>query len=259
MHSLAVSDFYPLISHYFWPLTRTLALFSTAPFFSEKVVLKKVKVGLALLLAFLIGQNVPDAQITLWSVAGIWITAKQILIGSAIGLTVQFLFAAMRCAGEIIGLQMGLSFASFFDPSGNQTMPVLARILNVLFTLLFITLNGHLYLIKALADSFILLPVNAVPLDNDAFYLLVQSAGVIFSCGLKIGLPMIALLLALNLTLGLLNRLTPQLSIFVIGFPLSITLGMVALLLMMYDFAPVFESNMQAIFYQLDSILRGFL
>lgn len=259
MHSLSVTDFYPLISHYFWPLTRMLALFSTAPVFSEKGVLKKVKVGLAALLAFLIGQNLPDAQITLWSVAGIGITAKQILIGSAIGLTVQFLFAAMRCAGEIIGLQMGLSFASFFDPSGNQTMPVLARILNVLFTLLFITLNGHLYLIKVLADSFILLPVNAAPLGNDAFFLLVQTAGVIFSCGLKIGLPMIALLLALNLTLGLLNRLTPQLSIFVIGFPLSITLGMVALLLMMFDFGPIFESNMQAIFYQLDSVLRGFL
>lgn len=259
MQNLSVADFYPLISHYFWPLTRTLALFSTAPVFSEKVAQKKVKIGLAMLIAFLIGQTLPETPVTLWSVAGIWITAKEILIGAMTGLTAQFLFAAMRCAGEIIGLQMGLSFASFFDPSGGQAMPVLARFLNTLFTLLFLTLNGHLYLLQVLADSFTLLPVDATALDGSGFYLLAQTAGVIFSCGLKIGLPMIALLLALNLTLGLLNRLTPQLSIFVIGFPLSITLGIVALLLMMFDFAPVFDSYMRDIFVHLDSILRALL
>ncbi|MEZ3500101.1 flagellar biosynthetic protein FliR [Pantoea sp. KPR_PJ] len=257
MQRFSFTDFHLLVSHYFWPLTRTLALFSAAPVFSEKAASKKVKVGLAVLVAFLIGQNLPETDITLWSVAGIWVTAKQILIGTTIGLTIQLLFAAMRFVGEIISLQMGLSFASFFDPSGNQAMPLLARFLNMIFTLLFLTLNGHLYLLNVLADSFTLLPVDGAPVGSGAFCLLVQTASIIFSCGLKIGLPVITLLLALNLTLGLLNRLTPQLSIFVIGFPLSITLGMVALLLMMFDFAPLFDRYMHAIFSPLDSILRA--
>lgn len=234
-------------------------MFSAAPIFSEKVAVRKVRIGLAALVAFLIGQNLPDSHTVLLSIDGLWVTAKQILIGSAIGLTIQFIFAAMRYAGEIIGLQMGLSFASFFDPSGNQNTPVIARLLNLLFTLLFLALNGHLYLINVLAESFTLLPVNADPLHAGGFYLLLQTAGVIFSCGLKVGMPMITLLLALNLTLGLLNRLTPQLSIFVIGFPLAITGGLGALLLMMVNFAPLFNDLMNDIFLQLHRILLGFL
>lgn len=258
MQNFPLPDFYALISHYFWPLTRTLALFSTAPVFSEKIALKRVRVGLAVLISFLIGQNLPDNHIVLLSIDGLWTTMKQIIIGASIGLTVQFIFAAMRNAGEIISLQMGLSFAAFFDPSGNQTMPVLATIMNVLFTLLFLALNGHLYLIHVLADSFTLLPVSAAPVRNSGFYLLLQAAGVIFSCGLKVGMPMIALLLTINLTLGLLNRLTPQLSVFVIGFPISITVGLGAILLMMYNFMPIFNDLMNDIFYSVNIILFGF-
>ncbi|MXP50548.1 flagellar biosynthetic protein FliR [Pantoea sp. Eser] len=193
MQSLPLPEITYLINQYFWPLTRTLGLFSTAPIFSERVAVKKVRIGLAVLIAFLIGQNLPDGQIALLSLTGLWITLKEVVIGAAIGLTVQFIFAAMRYSGEVIGLQMGLSFAAFFDPSGNQTMPVLA-------------------------DSYNLLPVSAVPVSNSGFYLLTEAAAIIFSCGLRIGMPVITLLLALNLTLGLLNRLTPQLSIFVICF-----------------------------------------
>lgn len=258
MQSLPLPDITYSINHYFWPLTRTLALFSTAPIFSEKVAVKKVKIGLAMLIAFLIGQNLPDSQIVLLSLTGLWTTLKEMIIGAAIGLTVQLLFAAMRYVGEVISLQMGLSFAAFFDPSGNQTMPVLARILNVIFTLLFLAFDGHLYLIKVLADSYTLLPVSATPISNSGFYLLPEAAAIIFSCGLRIGMPVITLLLALNLTLGLLNRLTPQLSIFVIGFPISISLGMGSLLLVMYNFPPIFHDLMNDIFTTVNTILIGF-
>ncbi|WP_370881469.1 flagellar biosynthetic protein FliR [Pantoea anthophila] len=258
MQSLPLPDITYAINHYFWPLTRTLAIFSTAPIFSEKVAVKKVKIGLAVLIAFLIGQNLPDSQIALLTLTGLWITVKEIVTGAAIGVTVQFIFAAMRFAGEVIGLQMGLSFAAFFDPSGNQTMPVLARILNVIFTLLFLSFNGHLYLIKVLADSYTLLPISATPIGNGGFYLIPEAAGMIFRCGLKMGMPVIALLLTLNLTLGLLNRLTPQLSIFVIGFPISITLGMGSLLLVMNNFPSIFHQLMHDIFTTVNTVLTAF-
>lgn len=257
MQSLSLPALYAAIGPFFWPFVRTLALFAAAPLFSEKAAVKRVKIGLALLVAWLIGPTLPAVPEAILSLAGVWITAKQMLIGAAMGLTAQLLFAAVRCAGEIIGLQMGLSFASFYDPAGNQALPVLARLLNVLFTLLFIALNGHLYLLQALADSFTLLPVNAAPLEAGGLYRLAQAGGAVFRCGLQMGLPIVTLLLALNLTLGVLNRLTPQLSVFVIGFPLSIALGMAALLLMMLHFAPVFDAMTQASFQQLATILQG--
>ncbi|MCL7708213.1 flagellar biosynthetic protein FliR, partial [Enterobacter kobei] len=79
---------------------------------------------------------------------------QQILIGVAIGFTMQFAFAAVRTAGELIGLQMGLSFATFFDPGSRLNMPVLARFIDMLAMLLFLTVNGHLWLISILADTF---------------------------------------------------------------------------------------------------------
>jgi len=258
MQNLPLPEIEALINQTFWPLIRTLALFSTAPVFSERAAPKKVKIGLAGLIAFLIGPNLPESHIVLISLTGLWVTAKEVLIGAAIGLTVQLIFAAMRFAGEVIGMQMGLSFAAFFDPSGNQSMPVLARILNTLFVLLFLSFNGHLYLIKMLADSYTLLPVSAATLTNSGFFLLPQAAGIIFSCGLQIGMPVITMLLTLNLTLGLLNRLTPQLSVFVIGFPISITLGMGSLLLVMYNYPPIFQDLMKTIFATVNTILLGF-
>jgi len=134
-------------------------------------------------------------------------------------------------------------------------MPVISRILNLLVTLLFLTFNGHLWMLNTLADSFILLPVSATPINADGLLAITYTAGMVFKCGLMLGLPIITLLLTLNLTLGLLNRLTPQLSIFVVGFPLTLSIGMIAMSMIMYTLAPFFENMMEDIFEQLTKII----
>ncbi len=154
-----------------------------------------------------------------FSYAAVWVAIQQILIGIALGFTMQFAFAAVRTAGEIIGLQMGLSFATFVDPASHLNMPVLARILDMLVLLLFLTFNGHLWLISILVDTFHTLPIGGEPLNSNAFLALTRAGGLIFLNGLMLALPVITLLLTLNLALGLLNRMAPQLSVFVIGFP----------------------------------------
>lgn len=146
MLSFDTSQLSHLVSQYFWPLVRVLALISTAPVLNEKSINRKVKVGLAVMITILIAPSLPPIAIPVFSVGAIWVLMQQVLIGIAIGLTMQFAFAAIRLAGEIIGLQMGLSFATFFDPSGGPNMPVLARLLNLLAMLLFLSLNGHLWM-----------------------------------------------------------------------------------------------------------------
>lgn len=255
MLNLPVDLLYQQISHVFWPALRVLAIFTTAPIFNESEVPKKVKIGLAIIIAFLISRNLPDANLVMISYQGLWVAAQQLMIGAAMGLTVQLIFVTVRTAGEIIGLQMGLSFATFFDPSGGGNMPVIARILNLLATLLFLSFNGHLWFLTILNESFVVLPVNSDAIETRGFYYLAQAAGLIFRCGLMLGLPIITLLLSINFTLGLLNRLTPQLSIFVVGFPLTLTVGMTALTMEMYMLAPFFESLMTDIFDQLSIII----
>lgn len=122
---------------YFWPLLRVLALISTAPILSERAIPKRVKLGLGLMITIVIAPSLPANDVPIFSIAALWQALQQILIGIALGLTMQFAFAAVRTAGELIGLQMGLSFATFFDPGSRLNMPVLARLMDLLAMLLF--------------------------------------------------------------------------------------------------------------------------
>ncbi|ARJ43236.1 flagellar biosynthetic protein FliR [Pantoea alhagi] len=243
------------VGQFFWPLVRLLALFSTAPIFSERAVSKKVKIGLAVMITWILAPQLPPANVTLFSVGGFWLLIQQILIGIALGFTMQFAFAAVRMAGELIGLQMGLSFATFFDPGSRLNMPVLARFLDMLAMLLFLTFNGHLWLISLLADSFHTLPIGGDPLNANAFLALAKAGGLIFLNGMRLALPLIILLLTINLALGLLNRVAPQLSVFAIGFPITLSIGILTIGILMPLLAPFCEHLFSEVFDLLSDIL----
>lgn len=243
------------ISQLFWPLARVLALIMTAPLLSEKSISKKVKIGLGVMITYVLLPSLPPTNVTLFSVGGFWLLIQQILIGVAIGFTMQFAFAAVRTAGEVIGLQMGLSFATFFDPASRLNMPVLARFLDMLAMLLFLSFNGHLWLISMVADSFHTLPIGGDPINGNAFLALTKAARLIFLNGLRLALPLITLLLTLNLALGLLNRVAPQLSVFAIGFPVTLSIGIIFISLMMPLLAPFCEHLFSEVFDLLASVL----
>lgn len=160
---------------YFWPLLRVLALISTAPILSERAIPKRVKLGLGLMITVVIAPSLPANDVPIFSIAALWLAMQQILIGIALGFTMQFAFAAVRTAGELIGLQMGLSFATFFDPGSRLNMPVLARLMDLLAMLLFLTFNGHLWLISLLVDTFHTLPIGGHPVNSNAFLALARA------------------------------------------------------------------------------------
>lgn len=244
-----------LLSMGFWPLLRILALISTAPILSERTISKKVKIGLALMITWIVAPSLPMSNVTIFSAAGFWLAAQQILIGIMLGFTMQFAFAAIRTAGEIIGLQMGLSFATFFDPGSRLNMPVLARFMDMLAMLLFLTFNGHLWLISMLVDTFHTLPIGGDPINSNVFMALTRAGGLIFLNGLMLALPLITLLLTLNIALGLLNRMAPQLSVFVIGFPVTLSIGMLVMAALMPLIAPFAEHLFSEIFDLLADIV----
>ncbi|MFB0771019.1 flagellar biosynthetic protein FliR [Proteus cibi] len=230
------------ISDFFWPFVRILALFSTAPLFSEKQTPKKFRIALAFLITALVAPGLPQSHVPLFSLIAFWVLLQQILIGTILGLSMQLAFASVRHAGEVIGLQMGLSFATFVDPSGGPNMPILARIFNMLTMLLFMVFDGHLWLLSLLVDTFYVVPIGNQTFNSLGLLTLVQSGGTIFINGMMLAMPLITLLLVLNLSLGILNRMTPQLSVFVVGFPLTLTIGMLALSMIM-PALPVFTER----------------
>lgn len=236
---------------FLWPFVRMLALVSTAPVLGEATVPRQIKVGFAALFAILLSPTLgPMPDVPVVSAGGVWIIIHQVLIGAAMGFTMKLVFAAVLAAGEYIGLQMGLSFASFFDPmSGGATM-VVARLLNMLAMLIFIAVDGHLMMIAALAESFQALPISDAPLNANGWMVIAAGGGQIFASGLMLSLPLVTALLTLNLAMGILNRASPQFSIFAVGFPLTLLAGIGMLQLLMPHLGsmltPRFDAGIEA-------------
>jgi flagellar biosynthetic protein FliR len=232
---------------FLWPFVRMLALISTAPVFSEAAVPRTVKVGLAALLALAITPTLGALpSVPLVSAGGFWILIQQVLIGAAMGFSMRMVFAMVQAAGEYAGLQMGLSFASFYDPTSGGNTTVLARLLNVIAMLIFLATDGHLMLIMTLAESFHTLPIADAPLAASGWFLLVSAGSQIVAGGLMLALPLIATLLTLNLAMGILNRVSPQFSIFSVGFPITLLAGIGMVQLVMQYIAPFLEPRFSA-------------
>lgn len=246
MISLTEAQLNGWLINFIWPLTRILGLIMTAPVFGHRSVPARVKIGLGVFIALIASPTLPPMpEVALGSWQGLFILVQQLLIGVAIGFVMRVAFAAVETAGEIIGLQMGLGFASFFDPqSAGQTL-VLARFFNMLAVLLFLAVNAHLLLLGVLVDSFRSLPIGIQPLAAGGFYSVAAFGSSVFAVGLQLALPLIAIMLMTNLALGILTRSAPQLNIFAIGFPITLGVGLIVLDLTLPYYAPQFEQLIQ--------------
>lgn len=216
---------------------------AVSPLWGHTSIPNQVKVGLAALVAVVIAPILPAMpNVPIMSWAGVGIMVEQILIGLAIGLVMHIIFAVVQAAGEFIGLQMGLAFASFFDLSSGTNIMVLSRILYMITLLMFLALNGHLMVLETLVMSFQTLPVGIGTLNPNAFELLARYAGTIFASGMLLALPLSGSLLIISLSLGILNRSAPQLTVFNIGFPTSLTVGLTLLMVLMTDIGRFLQS-----------------
>lgn len=215
-----------------WPFLRVLALFGTLPVIGQRSVPARVRVALAFLIALSAQVSLPPIPaIPLDSAVTFLVVLQQIVIGVSLGFAVRIVFAAVEFAGELVGLQMGLNFAGFFDPAtGGQTTAV-SRFFGVTVSWVFIVTGGHLLVIAGVIQSFHSFPVSPEPF---AFLKTAQPqrwGSEVFAVGLWIALPLVAMLLFVNLVMGIASRVAQQLNLFAIGFPITLTVGMVGVLL----------------------------
>jgi flagellar biosynthetic protein FliR len=228
-----------------FPLVRILAMISTSPVLGNQQVPKRVKIGLSVLLALVVAPTIPDmSSIPVGSPQGLLIIIQQIIIGVAMGFTMRLIFTTIEMAGELAGLQMGLGFASFFDPVNSAYSPIVARWLGMVAILAFLAADWHLYMLSALAQSFVTLPIGGSMSDN-GFYSVAGWGASIFAFGLQIAMPIVAALLFTNIALGILTRTAPQLNLFAVGFPITLTIGFMVLVLSLPYFIPLFDRLVQ--------------
>ncbi|MBU6260421.1 MAG: flagellar biosynthetic protein FliR [Burkholderiales bacterium] len=215
-----------------WPFLRALALFSSMPVLGSATVPVPVRIGLAAFIAYAAQASLPLAPVVaLDSAPALMMVAQQVVIGLTLGFAVQLVFAAIGFAGEVIGLQMGLNFAGFFDPISANQETATSKFFGTTVGWLFIVMNGHLLVIAALVQSFHAFPVGPAPF---AFLHQMQPqrwGAEIFSTGLWIALPLVTMLLFVNFVLGAISRVAPQMNVFAIGFPITLGVGLLGLLL----------------------------
>jgi flagellar biosynthetic protein FliR len=241
-----------------FPLGRLLGLFSSAPVFSNRGVSVRVRLAIGMGVAVAVLPVMPPMpQVPPGSGLGLAIFAQQIFIGIAIGFVMRIVFAAVDMAGALIGMQMGLSFAIFFDPDAGGQTAVLSDFLNLLATLIFLAINGHLLMVDILVRSFEWLPVSTAVVDAGGWGFLARAGVTVFSAGLLLSLPIIAILLIANIALGVLTRAAPQLNLFAVGFPITLTAGFIGVLLVMTNFAPVLQSLFERSFDTIALLLEA--
>jgi flagellar biosynthetic protein FliR len=215
-----------------WPFLRALALFSSMPVLSTRNVPARVRIGLAAFIALAMQSSLPPPPpVALDSPLAFLLVAQQLIIGLSLGFAVRLVFSAVEFAGEVIGLQMGLNFAGFFDPLSAASATAASRFFGTMVAWLFIVINGHLLVLVALAQSFTAFPVGPEPF---AFLHQVQPhrwGAEIFATGLWIALPLVTMLLFINIVLGAISRVAQQINIFAVGFPITLGVGLLGLLL----------------------------
>ncbi|MPM96840.1 hypothetical protein SDC9_144005 [bioreactor metagenome] len=171
--------------------------------------------------------------------------AQQMLIGIGMGFAAKIVFTAFLFAGEFIGSQMGLGFATFYDPLNASQTPVIAEFMNLVALLLFLSLNGHLLYLATLAQSFSAIPISNVPVGAGSWLNIAELGSKIFSAGLLLSLPIMAALMITNVALAVLTRAAPQLNLFALGFPLTLIGGFLILAISLNYLAPPFQGIFQ--------------
>ncbi len=213
---------------------RTTGIFSVAPVFGNIHVPIHTRVGFAACLAFIFtplvsaGYAAPPTDIIGLTFA----IVRETAVGLAIGFVGMLLFMVIQSAAELIDLQMGLGFASLVDPN-NQHASVVGQFYHIVATLIFLCVNAHHLLLQGLADSFSVVPLGQMTFNPGATGNIVLMFNQMFVAAIKIGGPIIGVILLTDVALGILARTVPQLNVLVVGFPAKIFVGLATMIVAM--------------------------
>lgn len=242
------------VGRYLWPLFRISALLMAMPIIGTRVVTARVRIILALMITLLVVPLLPPMpNIPPLSLQSLMIVVQQVLVGLSIGFFLQVLFQIFVLAGQFMAMKMGLGFASMNDPANGVQVTVLSQYYLIIITLLFLSFNGHLLVLKMITESFITIPISEHGLTLEVVWLIASSGSWMFSRALVVAMPVLTSLLVVNIAFGVMSRAAPQMNVFTVGFPITLIFGLILIWYSMSSFLPnfelVLEEGMNAINY----------
>ena len=221
----------PQLQMFFLVCLRMGAILMSMPVFANRSIPLLFKMALAFCASLVLfpllelnAVSVPSSIFTLGTAV-----FGEILLGLAIGFSVRLIFAGFQLAGQMAGYQMGMAIANVMDPAESQQIPLLAQFNNLLALLIFLAINAHYWFIRALAQSYHLVPPFYAHWDRSFVEHLVELAGNMFVIAIQVGAPIIATLLVTSVAFGLVARTVPQMNVFIVAMPLKIGVGLIFL------------------------------
>jgi flagellar biosynthetic protein FliR len=212
-----------------------------APVFGASVLPTQVRLGVVVVLTLVLTPLAP-ASVDVLGVGGMLELAGQLVVGAAVGFVLKLVFDAVQFGGGLVGQGMSLGFAEVVDPQAGGNSNVLGQFYLVLVTLLFLAMDGHLRLIALLADSFRSLPPGSLAIDANGLHAVLAFGVQLFGGAVRVALPAMTSLLVVNIGFAAISRAAPSMNLFAVGFPITVSLGFIALWLSLRSLPGAFDA-----------------
>ncbi len=210
-------------------LLRVSAMVVTIPVLGNTTTPLRVKGGLSLIIAFLLFPVVVMEIPPLDVLPMIWRMAGEVMIGVLVGFTGRMILSSLQLSGQLIGFQMGFAIVNVVDPITSTQISITAQFQYIVAMLVFLAVNGHHIFLYAIAQSYAIVPPLDFTFSSELARFLIEFSRGIFVVAIKMGAPVIAVLLMTSVGVGIVSRTVPQINVFIVGFPLKIAMGLIGI------------------------------
>jgi flagellar biosynthetic protein FliR len=213
-------------------LIRISMLVALAPVIGSPNIVTEAKVAVTLTLTFVLAPKVSyEAYMMPMDIFGfLFLALGELLMGAALAVMTRLVLETANLAGEYLSFQMGMTMVNLMDPQTGAQVPVVSRLVYIVFTLLFVFADGHMIVIKAVADSFREAPPGYMYLwGPEVFSEIMLSVGRMYILAVKIAAPVVALLFCVKVSFGIVSKAVPQMQVLFVGMPLYILVGLAVL------------------------------
>lgn len=240
-----------------WGMLRVSGMVMIAPIFGAVFAPVRLRILITVVFAIVMlpfVTTVPDYSP--FSVQGFLTVAQELLVGLAIGFILKLAVEAAVFAGQVISMGMGLSFATVVDPQ-NGGIPLLGRLYVIVATLLLLAADAHLGLVALLASSYELLPVGAGGIAATDARGVVEFASLLFIGAMQLALPSVVAILMVNVAFGVISRAAPTLNLFAVGFPISMLMGFIVMVLAVKSHGAVWDLQLSKALTAVGALVGG--
>lgn len=255
---VTVNSLLPMATAFVLVVARLSGLFLLAPVFSSQLIPGRARLmALIVLAATLTPVVVPKTAVMPSNgVELAFMVAKESLIGLSLGFAVSIIFSAVQVGASLIDTTMGFSIANVIDPTSNSQVSIFGSFYSMVGTLAFLSVNGHYWLIAGFARSFDVVPVDQMPRFQKLLANTEEIFLQLFAMAFQIAAPVIITLLLVDIVLGIVSRVVPQMNVFFVGIPLKVAVGMVAIIVSLPGFIGFFSDRVSGIISS-SSVLAG--